>query len=530
MRLLLAPVLSLLVCFAQAPFSARAADRTVVRVGLPQQPNTLNPLVGSQFFENYIDEALYSGLTVVNDRGEVTPDLAESLPTRANGGISADGLVLVYRLRPNLRWHDGVPLTADDVVFTFERIRDPKTGFPAETNYDIVEKVEARDPRTVVLHLRKPSADAVAVLFVNGQNGSIVPRHAFQGTPDVKSAPFNEHPVGSGPFAFKSWQRDAQLVLEASPTYFRGRPKIDELHILFVPDTGTMAIKLRAGELDFAPAVTPTAVEMLRSVPNLKLLERPTLSLLYLTYRVDVAPFDDAALRHALALAIDREALARTAYLGHADGAAELVPPWSPFATFKTAQRQQLAAAKSMLDAAGWRPQADEIRAKNGQRLHVVMTTIAGSRAQQAMAIQLQAAWKAIGVEVDLRPMQANVVYAPDGVGARGDFSVLLTGFGFATTPDRGVLISSESIPPAGSNYARYRNAEVDRDVAQSRVALDPAVRRRAFARIAQRIRADEPYVPILWGHVTVAAVRSLSGVRPEPVNSDFWNVYDWKL
>ncbi|MBV8355351.1 MAG: hypothetical protein JO101_08535, partial [Candidatus Eremiobacteraeota bacterium] len=175
-----------------------------IRIGIPQQPNTLNPLVGSQFYENYIDEALYSGLTVVNDRGEITPDLAEAVPTQANGGISADGRTITYHLRANLKWQDGEPLTADDVAFTFRKIKDPETGFPAQATYDTVESVEARGPRAVVVRLRKPWPDAVGELFVNGQNGSIVPRHVLERSRDVKASPFNDHPIGSGPFSFKS--------------------------------------------------------------------------------------------------------------------------------------------------------------------------------------------------------------------------------------------------------------------------------------------------------------------------------------
>src|SRR5580692_4622988 len=102
-----------------------------LHVALPGQPNTLNPLLGPQFYENYVYEAIFSGLTVIDSRGNVIPDLAIAVPTIANGGISHDGRTLIYRLRPNLKWQDGVPLTADDVAFTYGLMRDPKTGFPS---------------------------------------------------------------------------------------------------------------------------------------------------------------------------------------------------------------------------------------------------------------------------------------------------------------------------------------------------------------------------------------------------------------
>lgn len=501
----------------------------MLRVGLPQQPNTLNPLIGSQFYENYIDEALYSGLTVIGDRGEVNPDLAEAVPTRDNGGISRDGRTIVYHLRPNLRWQDGVPLTAEDVAFTFARIRDPRTGFPATSTYDIVTRVSARDARTVIVRLRRPSADAVAEIFVNGQNGSIVPKHLLDGSSDLNNASFNQHPVGSGPYAFVSWQRGAQLVLSANPLYFRGKPRIDRLRVEFIPDAGTIAVALRAGELDFAPVVTPTAVQSLRGSTRLRIYEARTLSLTYLVYRLDRAPFDDVRLRRAMALVVDRDALVQRAFLGHAAPASELLPPWSPFATIGAGERPNPGAAGVLLDAAGWHLEDDGIRTKGGKRLQMTLTTIAGSRTLVSIAVQLQAAWKAIGVDVSLRPVESNVIFAPDGIGARGDFSILLSGYGFGTTPDRSSILSSESVPPAGQNYARYRSAEVDGEIKRSRLTFDPSARQRIFARIATRVRTDLPYVPIAWADRTSAAVRDLSGLRPEPINSDFWNVYDWR-
>src|SRR5579883_1038259 len=193
----------LIVALGLAP--AVAQQQPELRIGIAQQPNTLNPLVETQFYENYIDEALFSSLTVLNDRGDVTPDLAERVPTRENGDISRDGRTVTYHLRRNVTWHDGVPLTADDVVFTFQKMRDPKTGFAASSAYDTVESVSAPNAFTVVVRLRKAWADAVGELFVNGQFASIVPRHILGKSADFKTDPFGGHPIGSGPYAFESW-------------------------------------------------------------------------------------------------------------------------------------------------------------------------------------------------------------------------------------------------------------------------------------------------------------------------------------
>ena len=131
-----------------------AADERILHVGLVQQPNSLDPLHAVQFYENYLAEAIFSALTVIDDRGNVSPDLALRVPTRANGDISADGKTIVYHLRPGVRWQDGVPLTARDVAFTFGLMRDPKTNFPEASVYSIVDRVDTPNDLTVVLHLR----------------------------------------------------------------------------------------------------------------------------------------------------------------------------------------------------------------------------------------------------------------------------------------------------------------------------------------------------------------------------------------
>ena len=308
---------------ALLPAASGAAD-SVVRIGLPQQPNTLNPLVGGEFYENYLDEAIFSGLVVIDSRGNVAPDLIQNVPTKRNGGISGDGLTITYILQPGLKWQDGAPLTAADVAFTFKLMRDPKVPFPLASQYTNVASLEARDKQTVVVHLKKPDADAVAELFVNGQNGSIVPEHVLRNAADIRKAPFSAKPVGSGPYSVESWSRDTGLVLRANPRYFRGRPAIGELRVRVIPDTNTMAIALRAGDLDFAPGITPAAVSMLRGTPAIRLDEAPTEGLVWLIDRVDAPPFDDARVRRAFGLDAGRDAIARKAYLGYAQPAVEL--------------------------------------------------------------------------------------------------------------------------------------------------------------------------------------------------------------
>lgn len=515
-----------------ATHSGSGSGAQTLHVALPGQPNTLNPLVGPQFYENYVYEAIFSGLTVIDDRGNVIPDLAVAVPTLDNGGISRDGLTLIYRLRPNAKWQDGVPLTADDVAFTFGLMRDPKTGFPTTSEYENVRSVTARDPRTVVVRLNRPDPDIVAEIFVNGQNGSIVPRHVLQGVADIHRAAFNEHPIGSGPYAVDAWHRGSDIQLRANPNYFGGKPAIEHLDVAFVTDSNTLAIKLRTGEADFSPNISPATVPFVRTASGLHIETAPSYDIVMLENRVDAPVIDDARVRRALGLAIDRAAIANKSYLGFAVPTGELVPPWSPYATYRTAPLADLTTAGRLLDEAGWRRGRDGERIRDGQLMTLSLTTVAGERAIASAATLLQATWRSLGIDVTIRPIQINQLYAPapDGMLATGRYQLAVAALGFATTPDRSNVLWSKSIPPYGLNEARYRNADVDAAIETARSSLDPATRRRAFRLIADRVAADAPYGPILWRTTVFAISNRLIGVKPEPVNSDFWNVASWRL
>jgi peptide/nickel transport system substrate-binding protein len=246
--------------------------------------------------------------------------------------------------------------------------------------------------------------------------------------------------------------------------------------------------------------------------------------------RVDASPLDDARVRRALSIDADRGTIARKAYLGHADAAAELVPPQSPWATLRKAKPADPQGAATLLDQAGWRAGGDGIRRRDGQRLAFTLTIVAGGRSLQSAATLLQAHWRALGADVSLRPILANQLYAPDGILASGNFRSALIGFGSATTPDRSAILASRSVPPGGLNYARYRNAGVDAAIAAARTSSEAATRHRAFATIAGAVANDAPYAPLAWVRTILAISTKLQGVKPEPVNSDLWNVYAWKL
>jgi peptide/nickel transport system substrate-binding protein len=505
-----------------------AAPDSTVRIALREQPNTLNPLLATQFDENYVCEGIFSGLTVLDDRGRLQPELAEAVPTRTNGGVSADGKQLVYHLRRKARWHDGVAVTADDVVFTFAKMRDPKVPFPALTLYEVVDRVEARDAHTVVVRLKHSAPDAPAEIFVNGQSGAIVPKHVLEHVADLAHAAFNGAPIGSGPYRVARWERGSSLRLVANHDYFGGSPSVERIDITFLPDSNTRAFALASHEIDLAQ-IAAVNIPAVRAA-GLRVVSVVQPSLVYLLYRVDAPPFADVLVRRALSRAVDPNEIAKKVFLGEASPATDLMPPQSPYHATRAAVTANLAEAASLLESAGWHPGADGIRMRGGSRLTVTLTTLAGNAPLQRAAVLLQAAWKTIGVEATLRSLQTNLLYAPNGTLASGDFTVALVSFSFPITPDRTELLASRAVAPAGFNNGRYRDAELDRLFAAAHTELDVMKRKALFAQIDRRVADNVPVFPIVWTKAIFAISPRVDGIRPEPVNSDLWNVATWRI
>jgi len=509
------------------------AQTRPLRLGLVQQPNSLNPLHAVQFFENYTAEAIFSALTVIDDRGQVAPDLAEVVPTRGNGGISADGKTITYRLRRGVRWQDGVPLNSHDVAFTLDLMRAPKTNFPELSVYSIIERLDTPDDRTVVLHLRSPWADATANLFVGGQDGSIVPEHILKGASDAAAASFESKPVGSGPYRVETWERGSRLVLRANPGYFRGKPHIEQVEIHYVPDGNTLGIQVRTGELDFSPQIPVQFASRLHDTPALRVRSAPTFNDVELVFDTHRAPMDDVRVRRALVLAVDRDRIVATVFRGFAIVADDLVPPQSAFHATDPSLKSggDPAAARQLLDAAGWRLGSDGVRRKNGAALTFALTLPTGYTTLAAFAVQVQAMWRAVGAVASLRPAPSNVLLAPaTGLVVRGDYDVALLTDGYAISADRADTLTRSGLPPSGRNYSRYADRDVDRWTAQARATVDDRARAALYTRISQRVRRDAPQVPIVWQKQVYVYSSAIEGLRPEPVNSDLWNIYDWRL
>ncbi len=513
---------------------ASAQSGATLRVGITQEPGTLNPIIGTLSIENDFVQFLYSGLIRYDERGNRVPDLAVRVPSRENGDISRDGRTITYRIVHNARWSDGFPLTSADVKFTFEAIVDPRNNVANLDPYDQIARVETPDPYTVRLVLKRPYAPALDA-FSDKNQGAIIPAHLLRGAGDLNHSFFGGAPVGSGPYTLVSWRHGSSITLAANPAYFRGPPKIANVVIRFLTNDNTMMVVLRTGELDLADNINISTYTGLGTVPNLVPAIVPKSFWEHLTFNTSRPPVDDVRVRRALCEAIDVHELFEK--VGHGLGA--LGPssenPATPWYNRRLAFYPfDPKAAAELLETAGWHLGSDGKRMKDGKPLEITLISTAGNSTREQLEVILQQRWAAIGVDVVVKNFPAATIFAPMSSGGPfygGNYDVALSAF-IDNTPDPNHqnTNSADHIPPHGNNISRFRNAEITRLEAQAASTFVTAERKRLYDRIQEIEVSELPYYVLRWQAQIDMRSTNLQNVKPATTTSTFWNVADWAL
>ena len=507
-------------------------DRTTVRIGFYEEPDSLDPVVTTMAFSSDVFQLEFDGLIRYDDRGRPVPDLAREVPSLANGGILRDGRTITYRLDPRARWHDGVPVTAADVIFTWRQIMNPRNVTPERSGYDRIAAIDAPDPHTVRIRFRAPYPPGL-YLFRDLSIGAIVPEHVLAHEPSLNRAAFNARPLGSGPYVFRSWTHGAGMRFDANFSYFRGAPKIPHVSIVFLPNQNSLLAALRAHEIDVYASMPAAQAVTLAGASGIRLTTTSTLHWEHLTFNTRRPPLDERDVRLALCYGMDEATLFHKVYHGLGRMAPTHLNPdfgWGDPAIRHYPYDPKRAAA--LLERAGWHLAADGVRRKAGVPLAFSLSTVAGVKQREAIEVLLQDAWRALGADVSIKNYPAATLFAPYGAGGlldTGKTDVAIFTWENATPdPDDEDYIGPDRVPPAGQNVSFYRNSEIGAAERAGLATYDVATRRRAYERISHLLIRDVPEYVLDWLPEIVASNVDLHGIRPVPVGSDLWNVADW--
>jgi len=506
-------------------------------IGIREEPETLTSLLLLTKSTRLVDNCIMSRFVTWDDSLRLVPDLIREIPTGTNGGISPDNLTYTYRLRPDARWHDGRPLTAADVVFTYRVIMHPDCGAETQQGFDIVDKVETPDSLTVVFKLREPYAGFVADTF---SDEDVLPRHLLEQHvgPEFRNAPFHRAPVGSGPFEFQEWVPGSHLTVVRNADYYGGAPALETLVFQVIPDANTLALQLQSGAVDGVDGLDPAQLALVQNLPGVHVARTASLSYEHIDFNCDHPVLADARVRRALAAATDRDAIASGVYEGLAQPArADVLPlmPWYEPAA-DTANAYDPVRARALLEQAGWRDaDGDGIRDKGGKPLRLEFSTTAGRPARERVQLVLQQQWREVGVDIVIRNYNPAVLFgSPERKGRlrTGEFQIAL--FGWVQQPDpsgMAQIYSSRFVPPEGQNMARFRNREADSLLALGAAQGSAQLRAHLFRQVEAVLLREVPVLPLVWLVELDAMPSRLRNFRPSPTSSgDTWNVRDWWL
>jgi peptide/nickel transport system substrate-binding protein len=482
-----------------------AGGRLVVALQ-PAEPRTLNGSISTRIGDQMVAGQVYNALLRTDSQGHLLPYLATSWK------ISPDGLAYTFTLAPHIKWHDGTPLTAADVKFTFEQVLLPYHPI-GKVNFSVVKAIDTPSDRTVVFHLAYPFAPFIELL--GPRMAMILPRHLYEHT-DILNNPYNLKPVGSGPFKFTEWQRGKYIRLVRNPDYFEaGRPYLQELVFVVVPDASTLVSAMEGNQVDYVPSGIPyNLVDKLRTDLTPRGWIIGSFNYLYRTIGGIFFNLNDPTLRHpevrqAIAYAIDKPAILRVAMAGVGAIADNPMPFYIPNGDTPVVYKRDPAKAASLLDSAGFRKAAD------GRRFSLSLIAYTSYPEMEAIANLLRDELRDIGIEVRIERLDDAA--AVSRIYEKRDFQMALDNPGIGPDPHltAKVFLSSQIGKGAFTNGMSYSNKSVDALYESGARELDPKKRYATYREVVKILMTDLPVIPLYQQYYVYAYRHAFVNLPP---------------
>jgi peptide/nickel transport system substrate-binding protein len=469
-----------------------ANDARTLKFIIESSPNNLDLRQGTDSQSERVGGLIYDPLVRKDDHFNLQPWLATSWDR-------PDALTWIFHLRSDVHFHDGKPLTADDVAWSLKSMTDGTVLTAKGGAFADMVAVDVPQPLTVRVKTNKPDES----LLFNLSDGlfGVVERGAGRDE--------GLHPVGTGPFRFVDQVQDKEVLVERNTAYWAGVPKIERIRFEVIPDNITVALEIKKGSADIESNIlTQDMVHALRDLPNLVTQVIPGARVDYANFNVTDPVLRDKRVREAIACAMDKDALIDAMWRGHAEGAQTLLPRghWASANAGELAQHpHDVARAKRLLDEAGFKPD------RNGIRLSFTLKTSTDETTRlEAQAIQAQL--REAGIALSLRSAEFGTFYSDITKGAFQMY--LLRWIGSNEDPDIfRYTTATESFPPKGANRGRYSNAHVDALLKQASTESDQTARKRDYVSVQKTLADELPVIPLWYPDNVVVHSSRLKGV-----------------
>jgi len=474
------------------------------------RPSVLIPMLAGDSASHEVAGQIFNGLVKYDTDLSLIGDLAESWE------ISPDGLEIVFHLRKNVRWTDGAPFTAEDVLFGYRTIIDDRTPTPYKGDFLQVATAEALDEHSFRVTYEKPFAPALSSW------GSLVvlPKHLLEGKEITKTA-FARNPVGLGPYKLTSWEEGARVVLDVNPDYFEGRAWIDRIVYRIIMDPATRFLELRAGGID-SMGLSPLQYTRQTDTPEFRArfnkFRYPVFSYTYLGFNLKHPWFRDLRVRRAFAHAIDKGEIIDAVLFGLGRPATgPFVPDTWPYNPDVPRYRFDPAEARRLLAEAGWRDlDGDGIVERDGRPFEFQIISNIGNEIREKTAVVIQQRLREIGVKANLKFLEWST-FINEFVDKRR-FQVVILGWSIGMDPDQYDIWHSSKTGEKEFNFVSYANPRVDALLEAGRRSFDIAERKAAYDEIQRILAADLPYIFLYVPDALPIIHKRFHGIRPSPI------------
>jgi peptide/nickel transport system substrate-binding protein len=469
------------------------------------------PNITSDSASHEVASLVYSGLLRRDRHLNIVGDLAESWE------FSRNCLALTFHLRKNATWQDGKPLTADDVLFTYEAMIDPKTPTAYKEDFLAVKSAEVLDPHTIRFLYGKAYAQAL-----DSWEMWILPKHllaSYVREGRLREAPQNRFPVGSGPYRFSEWRSGEKVVLTANADYYAGRPYISRVVYRIIPSQATIFLELKAQGVDYAPKLTAIQFKRQTDYPAFrKAYDKYRYAgnaYTYLGFNLRDPRFADRRVRQAFAYAIDKHELIEGVLLGLGQ---EATGPYKPgtWAYNPNVRRypHDPARARALLAEAGWKDtDGDGLLDKDGKPFTFEILTNQGNDERKKVAELIQSSLKEIGVGVEIRVIEW-ASFLKEYIKKRR-FDAIVLGWGIGIDPDQYEVWHSSKMGPDELNHISYANPEVDRLLEKGRSFCDKKDRLLYYRRFQEVLAEDQPVIFLYFPDALPVVSSRVRGIEP---------------
>ncbi|MBN2009104.1 peptide-binding protein [candidate division KSB1 bacterium] len=486
-------------------------------VGVTEDVDSFNPLFSESSSGKDIIHMIMLGLADLNDKSDFSPELA----TRWER--SKDNRQLTYYLRPDAVWSDGVPITAYDVKFTYELLKDAKVASPNQWVTDFIKSVAVVDSHTVRFTFTEAYPDQ---MFDTA--GEFLPQHILKNVDRsaIRNHEIGQQPLASGPFKLKRWVHQQVIELEPNDKFVDGRPYLERVLFKIIPDKTNLLIQLQTGEIDMMMGVPPKEVKSLQvKRPDLKVYPISGRVYYYVGYNERQDLFKLKSIRQALTMGIPRDRLIEAILYGFGSVCNGPIPPmieWAYDASLK-GWPYNPEQARNQLEKAGWRDtDGDGWLDKAGKPFEFTLAINAGNQEKADLAVVLQDQWKKLGINISIESLEwtAFLKHLREGT-----FDAYLGGWSTSFNIDPTPIFHSSSTEQF--NYVHYANPAVDKLIEQGRAELDREKAAAIWRKFQHEIHEDQPYTFLFWKDDIVAIHERFQSVSPIPLSA-FYNIEKW--